>query len=325
MSTEQQQQTQPLRDEAKLFVGQVPAVCTEEMLRPLFQPYGTIVEIKVMRDGPQGRSKGCAWVRYEKRSEAEQAIEALHDKRTIPPQTNALQVRFATPKAQAAPRGGAAVGGTGAAVNAAAMSYQQQLAAAQAFYNPFMMGMGAFAPYAAVAAAGGRLGAYSAMPGLGAMAGYPAMGAFVPQPQLQQAQVQAHGGAGRGGADYSTPSRTLFLGNLSMGTTEDELLTFVEQKTGMKPVEVRPPRGDKRFGFVSFESAEEGTAAKAALEGSEFRSLKIQVQFAQDRQSHQQQPHTTHQQHGGGFGDEQQAPRWTGPRAAAQPFVPRTF
>ena len=80
---------------SKLFVGQVPAVCTEDMLRPLFAPYGDIIEIKVMRDATSGRSKGCAWVRYTTRAMGQAAIDALNDKHTIPPQTNTLQVRFA--------------------------------------------------------------------------------------------------------------------------------------------------------------------------------------------------------------------------------------
>ncbi len=78
----------------KLFVGQVPAVCTEEMLTPFFAPYGTLLEIKIMRDG-SGRSKGCAWVRYETQAMAQAAIDALHEKTTVPPQTNTLQVRYA--------------------------------------------------------------------------------------------------------------------------------------------------------------------------------------------------------------------------------------
>jgi heterogeneous nuclear ribonucleoprotein A2/B1 len=82
----------------KLFVGQVPAVCTEDMLRPVFQPYGEIVEIKIMRDAPGGRSKGCAWVKYGTREQAQAAIDALHEQHTIPPQTNTLQVRFADDK-----------------------------------------------------------------------------------------------------------------------------------------------------------------------------------------------------------------------------------
>eukprot|EP00758_Cryptobia_borreli_P002683 Tbor_TRINITY_DN3206_c0_g1::TRINITY_DN3206_c0_g1_i1::g.23783::m.23783 len=89
----------------KLFVGQVPYIATEELLRPLFQPYGNIMEIKIMRDG-DGRSKGCAWVRYDTQEQAQGAIEALHDKHTIPPQTNMLQVRFAQPSQGGGGRGG---------------------------------------------------------------------------------------------------------------------------------------------------------------------------------------------------------------------------
>ena len=97
---------------AKLFVGQVPAVCTEDMLRPLFAPYGELIEIKVMRDATSGRSKGCAWVRYTQRSMAQNAIDALNDKHTIPPQTNTLQVRFAEDRHSSSARAAATgVGG----------------------------------------------------------------------------------------------------------------------------------------------------------------------------------------------------------------------
>jgi RNA recognition motif-containing protein len=80
----------------KLFVGQVPAVCTEEQLRPLFSQFGRLLEIKIMRE-PNGRSRGSAWVRYESEISAQRAIEALNEKHVVPPQTNALRVQFATP------------------------------------------------------------------------------------------------------------------------------------------------------------------------------------------------------------------------------------
>jgi len=83
-----------LSEATKLFVGQVPSVCTEEMLRPVFMPYGTILEISIMRD-KYHKSKGCAWVSYSTKSQAESAIDNLHDKHCIPPQTNPLQVRLA--------------------------------------------------------------------------------------------------------------------------------------------------------------------------------------------------------------------------------------
>jgi hypothetical protein len=102
----------------KLFVGQVPAVCTEDMLRPVFMPYGDIIEIKIMRDAPGGRSKGCAWVKYATREEAQAAIDALHEKHTIPPQTNTLQVRFADDKARTSGSTTAFVGNLPANTNA---------------------------------------------------------------------------------------------------------------------------------------------------------------------------------------------------------------
>lgn len=81
---------------SKLFVGQVPAMATEEQLRPVFEPYGNLLEVKIMRDS-LGRSKGSAWVRYETNEMAMAAINALHEKHTVPPQTNPLRVQFATP------------------------------------------------------------------------------------------------------------------------------------------------------------------------------------------------------------------------------------
>lgn len=81
---------------SKLFVGQVPAVCTEEQLRPVFEKYGPLLEVKVMREH-SGRSKGSAWVRFEKEEHARLAIEHLNEKCIIPPQINPLRVQFATP------------------------------------------------------------------------------------------------------------------------------------------------------------------------------------------------------------------------------------
>eukprot|EP01065_Artemidia_motanka_P023756 TRINITY_DN2841_c0_g2_i1.p1 TRINITY_DN2841_c0_g2~~TRINITY_DN2841_c0_g2_i1.p1 ORF type:complete len:599 (+),score=218.77 TRINITY_DN2841_c0_g2_i1:126-1799(+) len=79
----------------KLFVGQVPGVCTEEMLQPLFAGFGKVLEVSIMRDKTTNRSKGSAWVVYEERSSAETAIKLLHDQHIIPPQTNPLQIKFA--------------------------------------------------------------------------------------------------------------------------------------------------------------------------------------------------------------------------------------
>lgn len=94
---------------SKLFVGQVPAVCTEDQLRPLFAQFGTLLEIKIMRE-PNGRSKGSAWVRYELEESAQRAITALNEKHVVPPQTNPLRVQFAAPNPNRIPQPLSALG-----------------------------------------------------------------------------------------------------------------------------------------------------------------------------------------------------------------------
>ena len=79
----------------KLFVGQVPAICSEDQLSAIFGQFGEILDISIMRDKTTGRSKGSAWVVFEEASAAEDAIATLHDKHSIPPQSNSLQIRYA--------------------------------------------------------------------------------------------------------------------------------------------------------------------------------------------------------------------------------------
>lgn len=82
----------------RLFVGQVPGVCTEEQLLPYFTPYGDVLEVKIIRDRRnRNRSKGSAWVRYATLAQAEAAIAALHEQVIVPPQVSPLRVLLADP------------------------------------------------------------------------------------------------------------------------------------------------------------------------------------------------------------------------------------
>ncbi|CAM9430719.1 unnamed protein product, partial [Ectocarpus sp. 12 AP-2014] len=67
----------------KLFVGMAPKSAYEEDYRAVFEPFGTPIDIYVIRDR-NGFSKGCAFVRYESVRSASDAIEALHDKHIMP-------------------------------------------------------------------------------------------------------------------------------------------------------------------------------------------------------------------------------------------------
>jgi CUG-BP- and ETR3-like factor len=67
---------------------------TEEDVRQLVQPYGNIEECTVLR-GPDGSSKGCAFVKVASYKEAETAIESLHGSQTMPGASSSLVVKFA--------------------------------------------------------------------------------------------------------------------------------------------------------------------------------------------------------------------------------------
>lgn len=64
---------------------QVPKSMNEDALRPVFQPFGTLVEVAVIRDRATGSHRGCAFVTFESRSCGLACIAALHDKVTLDP------------------------------------------------------------------------------------------------------------------------------------------------------------------------------------------------------------------------------------------------
>lgn len=64
----------------KLYVGNLPYTTTDDDLKELFAPYGTVVSATVITDRDSGRSKGFGFVEMETEEEAKAAIEALNGK-----------------------------------------------------------------------------------------------------------------------------------------------------------------------------------------------------------------------------------------------------
>mmetsp|Transcript_17550 Transcript_17550/g.28830 ORF Transcript_17550/g.28830 Transcript_17550/m.28830 type:complete len:303 (+) Transcript_17550:65-973(+) len=79
----------------KLFVGMIPRQATEEQLKPIFEEYGGVWEVILLRDRNTNQSKGCAFVTYNSKAEADAAIGRLHNIKIIPPMDRALQVKYA--------------------------------------------------------------------------------------------------------------------------------------------------------------------------------------------------------------------------------------
>uniref|UniRef100_A0A6B2EI08 Putative rna-binding protein n=1 Tax=Phlebotomus kandelakii TaxID=1109342 RepID=A0A6B2EI08_9DIPT len=65
--------------ETNLYVTNLPRTITEEMLDVIFGKYGTIVQKNILRDKITGQPRGVAFVRFNKREEAQEAISALNN------------------------------------------------------------------------------------------------------------------------------------------------------------------------------------------------------------------------------------------------------
>ncbi|XP_063541382.1 sex-lethal homolog isoform X2 [Cydia strobilella] len=80
--------------ETNLYVTNLPRAVTEDQLETIFGKYGRIVQKHILRDKSNGSPRGVAFVRFDKREEAQEAIAALNN--VIPEGgTEALSVKVA--------------------------------------------------------------------------------------------------------------------------------------------------------------------------------------------------------------------------------------
>ncbi|KAF6260316.1 hypothetical protein COO60DRAFT_909475 [Scenedesmus sp. NREL 46B-D3] len=79
----------------RLFVGWVPKLFTEQDLLPLFQKYGDVRDIIILKDKVSSQPRGCAFVSYATKEEAEAAIRALDKGVHLSGALCPLEVRFA--------------------------------------------------------------------------------------------------------------------------------------------------------------------------------------------------------------------------------------
>ncbi|XP_031705153.1 CUGBP Elav-like family member 4 isoform X11 [Anarrhichthys ocellatus] len=118
-------------EDRKLFVGMLNKQQSEDDVRRLFESFGSIEECTILR-GPDGNSKGCAFVKYSSHAEAQAAISALHGSQTMPGASSSLVVKFAdTDKERTIRR-------------------MQQMAGQMGIFNPMALQFGAYGAYAQV-------------------------------------------------------------------------------------------------------------------------------------------------------------------------------
>ncbi|CAD2095913.1 CUGBP Elav-like family member 1, putative [Plasmodium vinckei lentum] len=80
----------------KLFIGRVPKNYEEEQLRPIFEEFGIVNEVVIIRDKITNIHKSSAFVKMASISEADNAIRSLNNQRTLDQQLGSLQVKYAS-------------------------------------------------------------------------------------------------------------------------------------------------------------------------------------------------------------------------------------
>ncbi|XP_033824551.1 CUGBP Elav-like family member 2 isoform X2 [Periophthalmus magnuspinnatus] len=86
---------QPDPDSIKMFVGQIPRTWSETELRELFEPFGPVHQINILRDRTQNppQSKGCCFVTFYTRKAALEAQNALHNIKTLSGMHHPIQMK----------------------------------------------------------------------------------------------------------------------------------------------------------------------------------------------------------------------------------------
>ena len=94
----------------RIYIGNFTFESTEQRIRELFEPFGSVEEVTIVQDRYSGRSKGFGFVEMPTADEAQAAIDGLNgneiDGRTI-------TVNEARPRTERSSFGGGGGGGGG--------------------------------------------------------------------------------------------------------------------------------------------------------------------------------------------------------------------
>ncbi|XP_036113196.1 CUGBP Elav-like family member 6 isoform X6 [Molossus molossus] len=290
-------------EDRKLFVGMLGKQQGEEDVRRLFQPFGHIEECTVLR-GPDGTSKGCAFVKFGSQGEAQAAIQSLHGSRTMAGASSSLVVKLADTDRERALR------------------RMQQMAGQLGAFHPAPLPLGAYGAYTtAILQHQAALLAAAQGPGLGPVAAVaaqmqhvaafslvaaPLLPAAAQSPGLADPLQQAYAGMHQYAAAYPSayapvstafpqqPSAlpqqqregpegcNLFIYHLPQEFGDAELIqTFLPfgAVVSAKVFVDRATNQSKCFGFVSFDNPTSAQTAIQAMNGFQIGMKRLKVQL----------------------------------------------
>eukprot|EP00923_Selenidium_pygospionis_P037560 GHVN01065838.1.p1 GENE.GHVN01065838.1~~GHVN01065838.1.p1 ORF type:complete len:475 (+),score=63.01 GHVN01065838.1:1478-2902(+) len=86
--------------EMKLFVGRVPLSWEADSVKPIFEEFGSVLEVAIIKDRATGNHKGSAFVRMASLTCADKAIRELNNQKTLDASLGPLSVRYAVGEAE---------------------------------------------------------------------------------------------------------------------------------------------------------------------------------------------------------------------------------
>jgi len=81
-------------DNRKLFIGMLSRELDEDKLKDMFSSFGSIKNLTILRD-PQKKSKGCAFILFETRLQAQNAMKSMHNSLTMEGCSKPIVVKLA--------------------------------------------------------------------------------------------------------------------------------------------------------------------------------------------------------------------------------------
>ncbi|XP_058027915.1 CUGBP Elav-like family member 4 isoform X39 [Ahaetulla prasina] len=262
----------------KLFVGMLNKQQSEDDVRRLFEAFGNIEECTILR-GPDGNSKGCAFVKYSSHAEAQAAINALHGSQTMPGASSSLVVKFADTDKERT------------------MRRMQQMAGQMGMFNPMAIQFGAYGAYAQLMQQQAAIMASVAQGGyLNPMAAF----AAAQMQQMAALNIGVNGFTGLPPQANGQPAAEAVFANgihpypAQSPTTADPLqqaYAGVQQYAGPaypaaygqigqafpQPPPMIPQQ--QREGFVSFDNPASAQAAIQAMNGFQIGMKRLKVQL----------------------------------------------
>lgn len=283
------------KNEHKIYVGMLSRSTTEEEINTMFEPYGTITEVFLMRDH-NGHSKGCAFIKYSTNEGAVKAIEALNEKIRDKDAPSNVQVRFAQTRQQKMQQTWQQQQQQQHQQHM--FMYQQMMASMYAGMMPPMPMMGYpghLDPYQAAQYPPPAAAPPSAYPAPAQPNAYPpttAPHSAYPYPGYppQTPQAPAYGSWGASNyapaqkqkQQYGPPGCNLFIYNVPENYSDQDLTAlFTSYGTvvsGNVQRDLTTGR-TKGYGFVSYDNAVSAQAAIKALDGFQVGGKKLNVRL----------------------------------------------